>query len=71
MKYVPRQDPFTQVIDPKKTFLAIACCDCGLVHRVDIERVGKKHLISLTFIRDQRSTGQHRRQNAIRKQNER
>lgn len=40
-----------------------ACCDCGLVHRLDFKviRWGRGHKILMRARRDQRATGQVRR----------
>lgn len=38
-----------------KKALEIACCDCGLVHVVDIEVIDMKN-IRLTFRKDERAT---------------
>jgi hypothetical protein len=58
--YPKRPDGFSQTIDPKKTCLKLSCCDCGLVHTVDIE-VLSDGKVKLTYTRDQRATGQTRR----------
>lgn len=39
----------------------LRCCDCGLVHRLDVQHSrGQKHTI-VTFTRDNRATAQVRR----------
>ena len=50
-------------IKPKRKGYKMACCDCGLVHRLDfkITKYGKGHKIWFRAFRDNRSTGQIRR----------
>lgn len=46
-------------IQPKRKGYKLACCDCGLVHKVDFRLFKRK--IQLRVVRDNRSTGQVRR----------
>ena len=41
-----------------------ACCDCGLVHRMDF-RIAEDGLPEFRVFRDNRATGQMRRHNGI------
>ncbi len=51
-------------IDTKRQRLKIACCDCGLVHYMDIDADPKeKGVVYIDFPRDERSTAQLRRRN--------
>ncbi len=43
----------------------LACCDCGLVHRMHFKVVGKK--IFVRVFRDNRATAQLRRRNKLSK----
>ena len=53
-------------IKPKRKGYKMACCDCGLVHRVDFiivhSRNKKLKQIQFRAYRDERATGQLRRQ---------
>jgi len=42
----------------------IACCDCGLVHRIEFRRSGRRLMIRVR--RDRRRTGQNRRWRKVR-----
>jgi len=46
-----------------KHFFELACCDCGLVHRMDFEHkpFGRGRKIFFRSYRDERATGQARR----------
>ncbi len=44
-----------------KYFLKLACCDCGLTHRVYYDTTGKEDYWHLYMDRDNRATGQLRR----------
>lgn len=46
-------------VQPKRKGYKMACCDCGLVHKLDFRVV--KRRVQLRAYRDNRSTGQHRR----------
>ena len=50
-------------IKPIMKNYGMACCDCGLVHRIDFKvvRWGRGHKIWMRLRRDQRATGQLRR----------
>lgn len=48
---------------PNGRYVNFACCDCGLVHRIDVKIKNKK--TQLKFIRDNRRTGQRRRRQKI------
>lgn len=41
----------------------IACCDCGLIHKLEGKVTDNK--VSIRFFRENRSTGQYRRHNKI------
>lgn len=59
MKYgqIISGEPF--VIDPSKEILHVACCECGLVHSIDVEIVKRK--VHMTWKLKPRATGQIRR----------
>ena len=38
----------------------MGCCDCGLVHDVQVQ-ILKRKKVKITFVRNERSTGQRRR----------
>ena len=46
--------------DPKDTIIALACCDCGLVHEFKV-RVTSKRKVGMAMRRNNRATGQLRR----------
>jgi len=46
-------------VQPVREGYKLACCDCGLVHKVDFRIFHKK--IQFRVVRDNRSTGQMRR----------
>ena len=48
-------------IDPERSCIYLACCDCGLVHKVFIVRHRKGRDVTLRMYRDNRRTGQRRR----------
>jgi len=50
-------------INPQKRGYKIACCDCGLVHKVNFKHVkwGRGRKIMIQVFRDNRATGQMRR----------
>jgi hypothetical protein len=50
-----------ELIQPVMKGYRMACCDCGLVHKIDFKIVGKK--IQFRAYRDNRATGQFRRHN--------
>ena len=43
-----------------KEILKLSCCDCGLVHFMDIE-LNRKKMFKIIMWRDNRATGQRRR----------
>lgn len=45
-----------------KEYFKVACCDCGLIHLMDVQLNRKKQFV-LRFWRDSRSTAQIRRYN--------
>ncbi|KKK89007.1 hypothetical protein LCGC14_2737420 [marine sediment metagenome] len=53
------------ILNPQKEAMGLACCDCGLVHRVEI-RVAHRQKVTLRFYRLARETAQHRRQKRAR-----
>ena len=57
MKYVLQKDG--DWIQPIRKGYKVACCDCGLVHKIDIRVRGSK--IQYRATRDKRATGQFRR----------
>jgi hypothetical protein len=57
MEYVVVKDG--EWIEPVMKNYKLACCDCGLIHKVDF-RIRKGH-IQFRAIRDRRATGQRRR----------
>lgn len=48
---------------PTRKGYKLACCDCGLVHRMDFQllKQSKRSKILFRVFRDQRATGQVRR----------
>ena len=60
MKYTePNEGEWVQ---PIRKGYKLACCDCGLVHRMDFRIVGnKRKKIQFRVFRDNRATGQMRR----------
>lgn len=50
----------TFTLNYKKTLLALACCDCGLVHTMDFN-IKKDDILEITITRNTKSTGQIRR----------
>ena len=50
------------IIDPVKKTLSLACCDCGLVHRMTLAIAGDGKII-IIFGDDKRATAQLRRHN--------
>lgn len=61
MRY-PKPKP-GEWIRPVKRGYKFACCDCGLVHRIDFEHVpwGGGRKIKIRVFRDNRATGAIRR----------
>ncbi len=57
MKY--EQPKSGQWVQPIKSGYKLACCDCGLVHRVDF-RIYRGR-VQFRVFRDERATGQVRR----------
>jgi len=57
--YTQRKDGEGWEVQPGKVF-KLACCDCGLVHRVVI--VVEDGKVGMAAERDNRATGQRRRQ---------
>jgi hypothetical protein len=55
-------EPF--IIKVGKDGLHLACCDCGLIHRVSVKIVSKA-AVALTFKEDKRMTAQFRRHHGI------
>jgi hypothetical protein len=53
-----------QWVKPKMKGYKLACCDCGLVHRIDFKviRHGRGHKIIFQPFRDRRATAAHRRE---------
>ena len=53
MKYIKRLDPYIKEVEINKKFREkISCCDCGLVHWLDIEIIKGKNILRVTFIFD-------------------
>lgn len=50
--------------DWKDSHMFMACCDCGLVHKIKVEVDGNN--VTLMFNREDRRTGQIRRHRKIR-----
>lgn len=64
--YVQRHDGEGFTI-PNKTIYKLTCCDCGLVHKLVIFAEGRKGKpLGVAASRDNRSTGQRRRQKKLR-----
>lgn len=57
MKYI--EEETGKWIFPTRKGYKLACCDCGLVHRLDF-RIREKH-IEFRMFRDNPATGQMRR----------
>lgn len=57
MRYHKQKDG--EWVEPKPGY-RMACCDCGLVHRVEF-RVLHGGVVQFRATRDQRATGQRRR----------
>ena len=49
-------------IVPEVGIVALACCDCGLVHKMGFT-IGENGVLSLGYVRDNRKTAQLRRGN--------
>ena len=62
--YLPEENEW---VTPVKRNYKLACCDCGLVHRVDfrLTMVGKKVVLQFRVRRDNRATGQMRRHKGV------
>lgn len=66
MKSYPATGPGEAiVINPQKTIMHIACCDCGLVHRVEYF-VSHRQRLKIRTWRLNRNTGQLRRHRKFR-----
>lgn len=61
MKY--RQEIDGRWFRPRRPLWLMACCDCGLVHRVKFRIVKGK--IEMQVFRDNRRTGQRRRHKVV------
>jgi len=61
-KYIQRDDGEGWSVKPGQVF-KLACCDCGLVHRVVI--VVENGEIGIAAERDNRATGQRRRKRRV------
>ena len=48
-------------IDPKTTMIRLACCDCGLVHDINITVIAEGEKVDVAFKRFNRGTAQLRR----------
>jgi len=57
----------------RRTIHHLKCCDCGLVHRIEltISRRKKKTKVRIRFWRDERATAQGRRRKREAKQRQR
>lgn len=53
-----------------RDILKLACCDCGMVHFIDLQLTNKERFFKLRFWRDNRATAQLRRHNYGNLQNE-
>ncbi len=47
-------------IEPSREYLKLACCDCGLIHRINMDFI-ESNKLSVTISCDRRATGQLRR----------
>lgn len=47
-------------INIQENILYLACCDCGLVHKIEFKQL-KENIISLTFVRESKETKQLRK----------
>lgn len=63
--YHQLEDGEPLVFNPQKMSLKMACCDCGLVHTVEI-KVAHRQKVTRRAWRANRATGQKRRQKAYR-----
>ena len=55
-------EPF--VVSVGRYVLDMACCDCGLVHRVTVKILSPRR-VALTYIMDSRKTAAYRRHHGI------
>jgi len=55
-----------QWVQPIRRGYKLACCDCGLVHRMDFRIYSGR--VQFRVFRDERATGQMRRWNKARKE---
>ena len=60
MKYPKYNDGEGIKFNASEEVLALACCDCGLVHLAKITKLGKG-MVGIAFKRDKRATAQLRR----------
>jgi len=58
--YDKRKDGEGVRVNMEKESLNFACCDCGLVHRLDFWHI-KGKIYDIVFFRENRATGQLRR----------
>lgn len=61
MKYPQLKDGEAVRFDPDRVKLYFACCDCGLVHRINVTRHRKTRNLTMRWYREERRTGQRRR----------
>lgn len=48
-------------IDPDREMVSVRCCDCDLVHDLEVIRHRKSRKVTLKFSRDERATSACRR----------
>jgi len=62
-EFIYEQPESGEWVQPIRKGYKMACCDCGLVHKMDfkIEKQGKKHFILFRVFRDNRATRQLRK----------
>lgn len=60
-------------VQPRRRGYKLACCDCGLVHRIDfrLARMGDRRYVQTRFFRDNRATAAIRRAMKLKRRNRR
>jgi hypothetical protein len=61
-KYTRLDDGDGFEIDPNN-ILYFACCDCGLVHRIEFKKINR--LVKMKMFRENRRTAAYRREHGI------
>ena len=52
----PENDGFSDWVAPKDGAFRLQCCDCGLVHDVELKKASVQHPILIRFRRHNRAT---------------